>query len=427
MRVLLVTVGSHGDINPFIAIGRALAARGHDAVLMANPYYQRQIEEAEQPGPRFAPMGEWLDLKRLHETHPDIMHPRRGLRAVVEMMSLAALDAFKAINAMAVTGWMPDIIVHHHICLGAVWAAEKLGVSRVSTVLAPMIWMAHADSACPWSWTPTRPGPLLRWIFSKAARPMTRRLIDPPLHIARRELGLPPAKDLYASSTFGGDLNLGMWSPALREHFGTRGGDPATSVVCGFPWHDRHDEQESRAGDVERFIAEGDPPILFTLGTAAVHVAGDFYQCAAAACDILGQRGLLLVGPGRPVPTRMPVGTRAFEYVPFSRVMPRCAANVHHGGIGSTGQGLRAGRPTVVIPHAHDQFDNAARLVRLGVSATLARPKVTAKRLAAALAGVLGDPRVSERAEQVARQMAGEDGARRAAIEIERLVKKAPP
>lgn len=420
MRVLLASVGSHGDINPFIAIGRALAARGHDAVLLANPYYQRQIEDTGG-GLRFAPMGQFLDLKLLDKSHPDIMHPRKGFGAVLSLIKDGAKDAFESITEMAAQGWVPDAIVHHHICVGAAWAAERLGVARAAVVLAPAMWLAHADTSCMYSWMPLKQAAVFRWLMIKAAGPAMRLLIDRPLRPVRRELGLPPAKNMYLSATLGGELNLGMWSPALRQPFGTMGGDPTSGVVCGFPWHDRHDEQESGDREVERFLDDGDPPILFCLGTAAVHVAGDFYQCAADACALLGRRGMLLVGPGRPAPARMPSGTRTFEYVRFSKVMPRCAVNVHHGGIGSSGQGMRAGRPTVVIPHAHDQFDNAARLKRLGLSATLGRPKVTPQSLAVAIKSVLDDPKVGERAAEVARSLAGEDGALRAAMEIERI------
>ncbi|MBL9141624.1 MAG: glycosyltransferase, partial [Phycisphaerae bacterium] len=162
----------------------------------------------------------------------------------------------------------------------------------------------------------------------------------------------------------------------------------------------------------------------FCLGTAAVHVAGDFYDVAARACGLLGRRGLLLVGPGRAQSGAWPKGVRAFAYAPFSSVMPRCAVNVHHGGVGSTGQALRAGRPTVVIPHAHDQWDNAARVRRLGVSRTLPRHRVTARRLAQALARVLEDPIGQRMAARIGRTMESEDGAAVAAAHIEGLAPK---
>src|SRR5262249_40322391 len=148
---------------------------------------------------------------------------------------------------------------------------------------------------------------------------------------------------------------------------------------------------EHPAADLERFLAKGEPPILFSLGTAAVHVADGFYHEAAEACRILGRRGMLLIANTDLKFEKLPKGVETFTDIPFSHVMPRGAASVHHGGIGTTGQAMAAGRPTVVVPHAHDQYDNAARVKRLGISETLRRGKLTAERLAGALRSVLDD------------------------------------
>jgi UDP:flavonoid glycosyltransferase YjiC (YdhE family) len=416
MRVLLVTTGSHGDINPFIAIGRALRERGHDAVLMTNPYYQGQVEEA---GLGFLGVGEFLDLKRVHETIPDLMHERKGVRVVLDLIiGKFAGDAYRAVRAQLQSGAF-DVVVHHHIAIGAAWAAEELGVPTASTVLAPMMWMSRGDLFTPQSWSSVYPSRVLLWLIHTLKGPILRRLMDPIINSARREIGLRKAKGEYLRITRGGTINLGMWSPALRRPLAD---DPPQSVICGFPWHDRHGEQENAGEQLEAFLAQGEPPILFTLGTAAVHVAGDFFEHAAEACRILGRRGLLLVGPGRPMPKNLPAGSLAVEYARFSAVMPRCAVNIHHGGIGSTGQGLRAGRPTVVIPHAHDQFDNAARLKRLGISETLPRPKVTAARLATAIRTVLGNQSAERAAHSAATGVRPESGADRAAVAIEQMV-----
>ena len=414
MRVLLVTTGSHGDINPFIAIGRALRERGHDAVLMTNPYYQGQVEEA---GLGFLGVGEYLDLKKVHETIPDLMHERKGTRIVLDMIiGKFAGDSYRAVRAQLQNGAF-DVVVHHHIALGAAWAAEELGVPTASTVLAPMMWMSKGDLFTPQSWSSVYPSRVLLWLIHTLKGPMLKLMMDPVIHRVRRDLGLRKVKGEYFRITRGGTVNLGMWSPALR---GPLADDPKRSVICGFPWHDQHGEQENAGEQIEAFLARGEPPILFTLGTAAVHVAGDFYEHAAEACQILGRRGLLLVGPGRPAPKNLPAGSLAVEYARFSAVMPRCAVNVHHGGIGSTGQGMRAGRPTVVIPHAHDQFDNAARLKRLGVSDSIPRPKVTAARLAAAIRTVLGNSAAETATGTIAAAMAPERGATQAAMAIER-------
>lgn len=417
MRVLLVTNGSHGDVNPFIAVARALSARGHDATIATNPYYRGQVEDE---GVGFEPVGEVLDLTRVGELYPDIMHPRRGSRVVIEtLLAGFARDCYPRVRGLLAGGRF-DVVVHHHIAMAAEWAARGAGVPTVTAVLAPMLWASRGDVISPTASWPVRPGRVLRWVFHAALPPAAGWLIDRPMNRVRRELGLAKDRGGYMRITRGGDVNLGLWSSALR---GPCTGDPASGVVCGFPWHDRQRGAEGAEDRLERFLADGEPPVLFSLGTAAVHVAGDFYERAAGALRLLGRRGVLLVGPGRPVPRGLPAGSIAVEYAPFSSVMRRCAVNVHHGGIGSTGQGLRAGRPTVVVPHAHDQFDNAARLVRLGVSATVPRPKVTERRLADALSRMLSGDAAAKAAE-LGRAVAAEDGAARAAEVIERVVGK---
>lgn len=416
MRLLIPTAGSHGDINPFIALARAALARGHEPVVLANPYFRSQIEEA---GVAFEPMGELFDLREVGERFPDVMHPRKGGSVVLnELLIPAARDTYNRILELAPT-LKPDAVLHHFVCLGAPWACEKLSIPCYSAVLAPMNWMSRGDTLTPMSWSPLDPPRALSWVLRSLLVPLMGRMLDRPINRVRRELGLPKLPNLLFGAMRGGDRSLGLWSPHFR---GPCSGDPPAGRICGFPWHDRHGEAEDRFADVRKFVEEGDPPILFCLGTAAVHVAGDFYEHAAEACRLLSRRGLLLVGPSRAGPANLPPGVGAFPYAPFSWVMPRCAVNVHHAGIGSTAQALRAGRPTVTIPHAHDQFDNAARLMRLGVSVTVPRPRVTGRRLADAISSTL-TAEAGSRAAEMGRKIAGEDGAVRAIELIETWMK----
>lgn len=423
MRVLIVTAGSHGDVNPFIAIGRALRSRGHDAILLTNPYYKSQVEEA---GIAFEPMGEFQDLTKIGEQYPDIMHPTRGGRIVLDALLVpAARDAYIRLLELAPV-LNPSVVLHHIVCPSVPWACERLGLPCATAVLSPINWLARGDTLAPFSWSPENPHPLysaaMRGMFN-LLKPFASRLLDRPFNEMRHELGLRRGSNLLFGVMQGGGMNLGLWSPVFR---GPCEGDPANSIICGFCRHDRHGDAERDGGtlieELEDFIAEGEPPILFCLGTAAVHVAGDFYEHAAEACRMLNRRGLLLVGPKRVAPGNLPRGTRAFAYAPFSRVMPRCAVNVHHGGVGSTGQALLAGRPMVVIPHAHDQFDNAARVRRLGVSATLCRPRVTARRLADAVSRIETGSDAKAKASSIARAMAAENGSMTVVDTLDRLV-----
>jgi UDP:flavonoid glycosyltransferase YjiC (YdhE family) len=136
-------------------------------------------------------------------------------------------------------------------------------------------------------------------------------------------------------------------------------------VLTGFPlW----DEGEVRAPspELEEFLTADDPPVVFTAGSAMMH-AHDFFRISADVCRVMGRRGLLLTQFPEQLPAPLPDGVRHFDYVPFSAVLPRAAAFVHHGGIGTTAQALAAGVPQLVMPLAHDQPDNAARVRGLGV------------------------------------------------------------
>jgi rhamnosyltransferase subunit B len=130
----------------------------------------------------------------------------------------------------------------------------------------------------------------------------------------------------------------------------------------------------------------------------------------------------LLIGHSGNLPESLPEGVAAFEYAPYSEVLPRSCAIVHQGGVGTTGQALRAGRPSLILPHAHDQFDNAARVARLGCGRALPRPRFNTKTGTRELRTLLDDPSYRERADQVGEMVRREDGASAAADEIEKVL-----
>ncbi|RZJ93544.1 MAG: glycosyltransferase, partial [Brevundimonas sp.] len=174
--------------------------------------------------------------------------------------------------------------------------------------------------------------------------------------------------------------------------------------------------------ELEAFLNAGEPPLVFTLGSAAVHIPGDFYVESVTAARRLGRRAVLLVGPEGD----LSVGAgdpdiHVARYAPFSLLFPRAAAVVHQGGVGTVHQALRGGRPQMIVPHLGDQYDNAARAVRLGCAATLARSAYRAETVARVLAGLLDDPGILSRAEALAAPARAEDGAGMAAQKISAL------
>lgn len=412
-HILIVTVGSHGDIHPFLAIGAELVKRGHRVTMVTNSYYAGQVEEA---GCALVPLGERFDLSELAK-NPQMMAKWTGSVNIFKELIIpnapAIVQAVEGVHKRDAV----DVVLTHHIALGAAWACERIGVPHVVGCLSPVAWNNRLDP-CVLMPLPMVFSDMIRPITTKWARWGTGLAFDGMLNKAREEVGLPRRKYIYMNDTLGGVANLGLWSRHFR---GPLPGDPHQGVVCGFCVWDQDHERQVRSEEVERFLKDGPEPIVFTLGTSAVHVAGDFYRAAAEACRQLGRRGLLLVGKDGKLPPGAPGGVKAFSYAPHSQVMPRGCAVVHHGGVGTTAQGLRAGRPTVIVPFAHDQFDNAARCERLGVSRTLGRGKVSAENLARVLKGLLADEIAVRGAAEIGRRMREESGATAAADVMEKV------
>ncbi|HKN75546.1 MAG TPA: nucleotide disphospho-sugar-binding domain-containing protein, partial [Candidatus Acidoferrum sp.] len=241
-----------------------------------------------------------------------------------------------------------------------------------------------------------------------------------PWHELRRELGLSAsAHDPMFEGQFSPALTLAMFSPVLAS---PQPDWPPNTRVTGFSFYDRDNDSGSLVPALSAFLDAGEPPIVFTLGSSAVMNAGSFYTDSMEAARRLGRRAVLLIGrdprnrPFGPLPDGMTV----LDYAPFSELLPRAAAVVHQGGVGTTGQALRAGRPMLVTPYGFDQLDNAERVVRLGVARAIPRRTYTARRAAAELAVLLNQPRYAARAGEVGQTVQSEDGVRAACEVIEK-------
>jgi len=427
-RIVLHTFGSLGDLHPYLAIGAELRARGHDVVLATHDTYRATVTAA---GLGFAPVRPDLDpdadLESLMRRAMDL---RRGSEFVLRAMVLEPLADSLADLLAAFAG--ADLAVTHVLSVAAVTAAEKLGVPRVHSVLQPFaMWSAHDLPRFP-----SLPGsrflrhaPLAwRRALYASARAWTAPWFA-PLHALRADLGLPRLAAhpvLEMGSPLG---NLALFSP----RFGAPQPDwPAHTIATGFP------EWTSTLGWDERleaFLDRGEPPIVFTLGSSAVHAAGDFWPEAVAAARALNRRAVVLTGHevrGRHAPPPAGDDVLALPFAPHAALFPRAAAVVHQGGIGTTARALAAGRPMLVVPWSHDQPDNAARCERLGVARVLSRARFRATPAARALAALLADRACADRAAALGDAIRAERGAARAADAIEdvlagRAVRAAAP
>jgi UDP:flavonoid glycosyltransferase YjiC (YdhE family) len=241
----------------------------------------------------------------------------------------------------------------------------------------------------------------------------------------RAEVGLPPTSDTpLFEGQYSPSLVLAMFSKLLAD----RQPDwPRQAVITGFPFYDR-DGAAGMPPELVHFLDAGPPPLVFTLGSSAVVDAGPFYEHSVAAAKRLGRRAVLLVGKNpRNQPASLPEGIVAFAYAPYSETFPRAAVIVHQGGIGTTAQAMRSGRPMLVMPYAHDQPDNAERVKRLGIARTIARHRYTPARATAELRHLLDNPVYGPRAAEVGQQIQREDGVGAACDALEGLLRAARP
>lgn len=195
---------------------------------------------------------------------------------------------------------------------------------------------------------------------------------------------------------------------------------PSHVVQTGFPFFEQDRRSETMAR-IERFFAAGEAPVVFTLGSSVIEIARDFFHIAADAVRRLGRRAILLAGRNT-VPKGLPDSILALDYAPLDCVLPRAAAVVHQGGIGTCAEALRWGVPSLVIPFGYDQPDNAERLRRLGVAEVLPRGRFSASRLEKSLARVLESESMRARARDLAAKIHPERDLERSLDALENLV-----
>ncbi|MDB5307689.1 MAG: hypothetical protein JWO38_1891 [Gemmataceae bacterium] len=394
MTVMLIPMGSTGDVYPFIGLGAVLRSRGHRVEVVANSYYQSAVERA---GLSFVELGTYEDLRPGLED-PDLWHRWKGFL----VLGRAILPLMRRLYDIIADRYVPGetVVAASSLALAARVAQEKLGVPLVTVHLQPAAIRSSYDD----------PGVLPRLLAFPQLRVPVKQLLDwladvlllnpafgREINALRADLGLPRVRRPLYRWAHSPQRVLGLfpdWFAPPQPDW------PPQTRLTGFPLYD-DPGREGLPEEVERFLADGDPPVIFTPGSAMKH-GREFFAESAAACRLLGRRGLLLTRFDEQVPDGLPEGVRHFNYLPFSRVLPRAAALVSHGGIGSVSQALAAGVPQLVMPMAFDQFPNAARLEQLGVARSLSVTDYRGPAVARALADLLGSTAVSNQCRALA-------------------------
>lgn len=423
MRIVLSNIGTFGDINPLIAISLELKRRGHVPVMAVPAVF----------GPKIIPLG-----IEFHAVRPDIdpentlmaemvYDVRKGTeRGLREFLFPALRQTYDDLLDAVTRPERADLMLLGELNYAGPIVAEITGIPWTSYVLAPLSFfsafdppvlpmyprLARADKAVPG----------MGRAIKRLARLVSRKWPE-PIYDLRNQLGLPKGKNPLFDAKHSPYLVLALFSRALGHE---QKDWPENTLITGFCFYDSDAGNAKLPDNLEKFLAAGPPPVVFTLGSAAVLAAGKFYEHSARAAIRLGIRAVLLIGgdPRNRLRQELPDSICVAEYAPYSGLFPRSAMVVHQGGVGTTAQCLKAGKPMLIMPYSHDQPDNARRMRRLKVARVIQRGNYTPLRVARKLKAMLSEPLFARRAEVVARRLELEDGVRSACNALEDLYRK---
>lgn len=399
-------------MHPFLGVALGLKRRGHRVTFVVNGYFESLVRTH---GLDYRGLGTREDFLTLTECN-DLWHPIKSFGYIYQNgIQVVMREHFDLLKHFAQEG--PMVGITSALGFGGLIAHEKLGIPMISLHLQPVVLWSDIEP-------PTFPGLVgPSWLKGMAFRAGEKWVLEraalPTLNAWRRELRLPPVSKItrWWHSPWGVVCLFPEWFAPPQPDW------PSNLIQTTFPlWDERTDEP--LAADIQDFLAGGEKPIAFTPGSAN-QFGRPFFSAAVDACERLGRRGLLLTRFTRQLPERLPSTIKHVAYVPFSQLLPHTAALVHHGGIGTTAQAMAAGTPQVIVPQAHDQFDNAARVERMGIGTSLSSRRIHGKRLANRINTLLLSETVTQSCQAIANRMARVDSMETTLDAIEQLSPKA--
>jgi sterol 3beta-glucosyltransferase len=405
MKIAILTVGSRGDIEPYLALATGLERAGHEVTIAAPAQYAGWIGSfgVEVFATRFDTGG--FMAGRRQDAGPLSQNPTEQAVGVIDDYAAACKGA--------------DLILQTSVAWGGVEIAAATGAA---------VAFAHAFPA-----TPTREFPafLLSWRGSlggaynfwtqRVAQRIAWAIFGKTLNVWRSRQGLPRLRsypEMVSPAQAAGSPTLYPYSPAVLP----KPADwPETDHVTGY-WLLRAPADWELPRDLRDFLDSGPPPVLFGFGSMTGRNPQKRTREVVRALELSGHRGVIVTGGGGAL-TRIdaPSSVMFIDNAPFSRLFPRMAAVVHHGGAGTTATALRAGVPSIMMPVGFDQFAWAQIIERLGVGVDGGRmSRLNAERLSRSIAKAINDEGMRRRVADLANQIEGEDGIARAVAILER-------
>jgi UDP:flavonoid glycosyltransferase YjiC (YdhE family) len=417
-KIVLSTFGSLGDLHPIIAVGKELHKRGHEIVINTLEVYREKIDAL---GFEFYPLRPDLNPEEDRELAREIMDAKTGTEKLLREILLPNVRPMYEDLMKSVRG--ADVLISGEVVYPAASVAEKTQIKWITTSLAPASFLSPHDPFVP----PTAQwlkhfrflGAGIHSVIYSAIHRLVASWLE-PYRAFRREIGLSENHDPVFKDKFSNLLHLALFSKVL--------GKPQPdwhrpTLQTGFCFYDGQDDLGKMPDELTEFLENGEPPIVFTLGSAAVMDARDFFEESAKAAKQLNRRAVLLYGIFNEAPRNLDENIVGFDYAPYSLIFPKAACVVHQGGVGTTAQVLRAGVPHLVMPYSHDQPDNAARCERIGIARTISREKYNAGNAKRTLRELLGDLSYKANAVEIQKIVKAECGTQIACDAIEEVLK----
>lgn len=422
MNILLVAIGSRGDIQPYVALGVAMVNSGHTVTVCASATF---ADSVRTHGLAYAHMGDgFIALMKSLEGRSGL--ERMGsisgaLRTAANLMSQVGplqqemlMDVWRSVEQLR-----PDIIVFHPKLPGVADIADALDIPAIVAPLFPQVVPTATFPAVGFPDVPL--GVAYRRFTYRIVEAVTNWISIGAIRAWRRDSGLgrrPNVLGLLQDQNGYQRLVLHGFSPVLCP---PPDDWPATSVVTGH-WPLPSDGRWKPPQALCEFLDAGPPPVYVGFGSMAGRNPKRLTALVVEALVHSGHRGVLATGWGGLESAALPKSVFSVEAVPHDWLFPRVSAVVHHGGAGTTVAGLLAGRPTVVCPFFADQPFWGARVHALGAGPRpIPQRGLTAMRLSEAITTAVNDPVMLKAALDVQRLLQDECGLQRAASEIERV------
>ena len=425
MNVLIITIGSRGDVQPFVALGKGLKAAGHRVTLCTSSSFETFIRSH---GLDYGHMTDELLKLMDSDAGRDAMENTNGIFGSIKTMIRLVKKAKPINKQMLKDSWeaaqaaKPDIVLFHPKALGGVHIAEKLGVPVMMAIPLPMI-------------VPTAESPAIgfpNWNIGGWYNKLTYRFVSMgfSMHNGTVNKFRQDILGLQKIPKSSGVLYMadGRPLPVLHPfstHVVPRPNDwPDNAYITGYWLLNRLNEWEPSAG-LKAFLDEGELPVYVGFGSMAGRNPRRISNIVIEALQQANVRGIIATGWGGLALDDLPERIFKVDKVPHDWLFPRMAAVVHHGGAGTTAAGLRAGCPTIICPFFGDQPYWGRRVHALGVgSKPIPQKKMTVEKLATAIREVTMDQSIRQNAEALGKKIRHEDGIANAIAIIERVGKE---